>query len=498
MWNVKKNLTVTITTCAFTILICSGTTNSGEPKAAELVQAVRASENWIHEIDSLYIRIETQLTRTPEVIAAKTTELKQQYPDLAIDSNQFPELKSVSTGILEFAIDKTRVRSLSEEHNSRRKLKIWDGKQLMSHDASFLDGQEQYSLARTPQGCFQDMLAYETSWPRAQPHSFSWDIRDVDELMNYYGHAEDSSIAGRCNYRGINCYILDVPPRGIPGLVVVQSYPGCETCSQRRHYGLAGEAVDLAGQSFRWYVGLKDRKMYGLLWLSNNKPRIEYWMSDYKEVRPGCWLPMTQGCEVYRKDDTGKPCIETQSNLKIDDARINESLPDELFRMEIKEGAMVADSRSGRTITYAYKSEPPDLIGKALPECENIDAGLVHEQAKNSRMLICFWDMQQRPSRYCLKKLAEQADNLTDKGITVLCVHASDIDGERLNEWMRDYNIPFAVKTIGQDAEKTRFTYGVKSLPWLILTDKEHIVREEGFALDELEEKVRENRNVQE
>ena len=479
-----------ILTCTFVISFCTAATVNNEPKAAELVQAVRASENWIHEIDSLYMRIETTLTRTPEAIAAKTTELKQQYPDMTVDLNQFPELKPVSTGILEYALDKTRVRSLSEEHNSRRKLTIWDGKQLMVHEESFPEGTEQHSLGPAPQGSFQDMLAYETSWPKAQPHSFWWDIRDVDELMSYYGHAEDASMAGRYNYRCVDCYILDVPPRGIPGLVTVQSYPGCEQASDRRQYGLAGEAVDLAGQSFRWFVGVKDHKLYGLVWLSNNKPRIEYWMSDYKEVGPGCWLPMTQGCEVYRKDNTGRPCVETHSDLKIVDARINESLPDKLFRMEIKEGAMVADSRSGRTITYTYKPEPPNLVGKTLPECDDLGAGLPSEQAKDGRMLVCFWDIQQRPSRHYMKSLAEKAGNLADKGITVLCVHASEVGEEALNEWMRDYNVPFNAKTIAHDVEKIRFAWGVKSLPWLILTDRKHIVEATGFSLTELDERI--------
>jgi len=491
MWNVKKFIAVLIITCAFTILICSGAIASSEPKAAELVQAVRANENWIHEIDTLYIRIETKLTRTPETIAAKTTELKQQYPDMAIVPTQFPELKPVSTGILEFAIDKTRIRSLSEERDNRRQVKIWDGKQLMVQNVSFLEKQEQYSLGRAPQGSFQDMLAYETSWPRAQPHSFWWDIRDVDELMSYYGHAEDSSIAGRSKYRCVDCYILDVPPRGIPGLVTVQSYPGCEQSSDRRQYGLAGEAVDLAGQSFRWYVGVMDHKLYGLLWLSNNKPRIEYWMSDYKEIRPGCWLPMAQGCEVYRKDNTGKYRVETHSDLKIVNARINEHLPDELFRMDIKEGAIVTDSRSGRTITYAYKPPPPDLVGKTLPESADFVAGLVPGQAKDGKLLVCFWDMQQRPSRHYLKNLAEKAGNYADKGVTVLCVHAGEVNEETLNEWMREYNIPFATKTITQDAEKTRFAWGVKSLPWLILTDQKHIVKASGFSLAELDDNIK-------
>jgi hypothetical protein len=490
MWNVKRLTAVLILACAVIVSTTSGVKGKSEPEAAELVQAVRASENWLHDIDSLYIRIETKLTRTPEAVAAKTTELKQQYPDLAVDSKQFPQLKPVSMGVLEFAIDKARVRSLSEEFNSRRKLRIWDGKQLIVCDETLPGGPQLYTLSRAPQGSFQDMLAYETSWPRAQPHSFWWDYRDVEELMNYYGHAEDSCIAGRRCYRGTDCYVLDMPPRGIPGLVTVQSYPGCEQSNDRRNYGLAGEAVDLAGQSFRWYVGVKDHKLHGLVWLSGNKPRIEYWMSDYKDVRPGYWLPMRQGCEVYRKDNSGTPCIETHSDLKVVDARINEPLPDELFRMQIKEGATVTDSRSGRTITYTYEPEPPNLVGKALPESDDASAGLVPNQVKDSRMLVCFWDMQQRPSRHCLESLAEKAGNFADRGISVLCVHASKVDEQALNKWMKDYNVPFAAKTITRDVEKTCFAWGVKSLPWLILTDRNHIIVSEGFQLGDLDRQL--------
>ncbi len=487
MRNLKYFQKVIVLTCAL-CAVCSAAMG-GESTAAEFVQAVRATENWIHDVESLYIRIETKLTRTPEVIADKTTELKQQYPDMTPGPAQFPELKPVSTGILEYAIDNTRVRSLSEEHGSRRQVKIWDGKQLMVHDASLIEGPEQYSLGRTPQGAFQDMLAYETSWPRAQPHSFWWDVRDIDTLMSYYGHAEDSSIAGRCKYRCVDCYVLDVPPRGIPALVTVQTYPGCEQSSDRRQYGLAGEAVDLAGQSFRWYVGVKDNRLYGLVWLSNNHPRIEYWMSDYKEIAPGCWLPMTQGCKVYRKDNSGKYRLETHSDLKIVNAQINEPLPEKLFRMDIKEGAKVIDSRFGRTVTYSYKPDPPDLVGKALPESADISAGMPGKN-NDGKVLVCFWDMQQRPSRHCMKSLAQKADNLAHKGVTVLCVHASEIEEEALAEWMRNYNIPFAAKKINRDAEKTRFAWGVKSLPWLILADQEHIVEANGFSLAELEEKI--------
>jgi hypothetical protein len=43
------------------------------------------------------------------------------------------------------------------------------------------------------------------------------------------------------------------------------------------------------------------------------------------------------------------------------------------------------------------------------------------------------------------------------------------------------------------DVEKTRFMWGVKSLPWLIRTDEQHIVVTEGFGIDELGDKFKQN-----
>jgi hypothetical protein len=280
-----------------------------------------------------------------------------------------------------------------------------------------------------------------------------------------------------------------VRPKGIPGLVIVQSYPGCKTC-QRRQYGLIGEARGLAGQSYRWYVGVKDRRLYGLTWLSNNKPRVEYWVADYKEVRPGCWLPMTQGCDAYVTDNSGQTCVDVRTVLKVVDARVNEKLADELFRMQFKEGVKVVDSRRGRTVTYAYAPDPPDLTGKALPEFADIGVSFAPEQARDRRVLVCFWDVQQRPSRHYIAKLAEKAGFLADKGITVLCVHASRGEAKTVDDWVKEFNIPFPAVPMAADPEKARLAWGVKSLPWLILTNREHIVEANGFSLVDLDERI--------
>jgi len=43
---------------------------------------------------------------------------------------------------------------------------------------------------------------------------------------------------------------------------------------------------------------------------------------------------------------------------------------------------------------------------------------------------------------------------------------------------------------IQDNAEKTKFDWGVKSLPWLLLTDGKHIVQAEGFSINELYERI--------
>jgi len=71
-------------------------------------------------------------------------------------------------------------------------------------------------------------------------------------------------------------------------------------------------------------------------------------------------------------------------------------------------------------------------------------------------------------------------------------VQASKIDQQVLNQQVKKYNIPFLVGMVRGDAEKARFAWGVKSLPWLILTDSKHIVRACGFPVAELDRKIQE------
>jgi hypothetical protein len=88
-------------------------------------------------------------------------------------------------------------------------------------------------------------------------------------------------------------------------------------------------------------------------------------------------------------------------------------------------------------------------------------------------------------------QLAKRTDQLKQKGIAVVAVQASQVSENELSGWINKYNIPFPVGMVQGDVEKSRFAWGVRSLPWLILTDHKGIVTAEGFSLAELSEKIK-------
>ena len=138
------------------------------------------------------------------------------------------------------------------------------------------------------------------------------------------------------------------------------------------------------------------------------------------------------------------------------------------------------------------------LNGKPLPDLKDLKIEIPVDDSDSKMILVCFWDMEQRPSRNCIRQLAKQAEQLKQKGIIIVAVQASKVDENTLNDWVKKYKIPFPVGIVQGDDEKTRFAWGVRSLPWLILTDKEYVVRREGFGLEELAGKIKDINDAEE
>ena len=168
--------------------------------------------------------------------------------------------------------------------------------------------------------------------------------------------------------------------------------------------------------------------------------------------------------------------------------------PESLFGRKTANGGdkdikiIVSALNSGRPVPR----QPPSLINKSLPAFENIDVNISAEQLKDKRILICFWDMDQRPSRNCVQELNKKADELKQKNIEVIIIHVTNTDMKSLNDWIKEYNISFILGMIKGNEEQTKFNWGVKALPWLILTDKNGYVQAEGIDLAKLDEILQE------
>lgn len=427
-----------------------------EPNAADLVREIRAGEDWLHRIDSLRIRARSVWRHPPESIAAYAAQRRKRDPNWAPNPEHDEYLRPSFTDTLEYIVDfrQKRLRSVADTPHREYLLRIWDANQLTQY-VRLADGYEQYDLESTThkfQGLFDHM-----SWPRAQGHSFWWDTRDMERFADYFGAAADFRLAGRADYRGVPCHVLERTLRGEPT------------------------------HSHRWYVGTDDHLLYGRREYYGGQCRVEHWTLDYRTVAPGCRMPMTQGYILTGYDpDKNETYTSLHRDLKVVEVRVNENLPDALFRMEFVEGLYVVDSRSGRTVVSKYVATPPSLVGRLLPDT----ASLGIDPAAGRRILLCFVDLNQRPSRHCLTQLAAVHEQLHERGVMVAAVDVSEMDRESLSRRGREQKIPFALGKADADLRQMRQTWGIRSLPWLILADAEHIVRAEGFAVRELDQKV--------
>jgi hypothetical protein len=169
---------------------------------------------------------------------------------------------------------------------------------------------------------------------------------------------------------------------------------------------------------------------------------------------------------------------------------VNQGLTDKDFDIKFPVGTKVTNEITGFNYVQA-EVEVQSLVGKSLPDIYNLRLKLNKGEIENKKILMCFFDMEQRPSRNCITQLSKREQELKAKDIVIVAVQASKVEQSVLDEWIKDQNIPFSVGMIESDQENTRFDWGVKSLPWLILTDKKHAVTAEGFLLSELDEKIK-------
>ncbi len=141
------------------------------------------------------------------------------------------------------------------------------------------------------------------------------------------------------------------------------------------------------------------------------------------------------------------------------------------------------DLRDPAVLRYDSAGLRPTTVNSELPPLDQIGHAAEIERTEGKRLLVCLFDMDQRPSRNCLLELNRRAESLFKHGIVVLGVQATETEADTLTEWAKQKGIGFPMGRIAAPEDRIRFAWGAKALPWLILTDDQHVVVAQSGAL---------------
>ncbi len=315
-----------------------------------------------------------------------------------------------------------------------------------------------------------------------------WYIPRISNV-NIFPSKEDATRLRRENkllgYQSINGTalkkaVLDIAKNGLDCTVTNETIDKDECLLLE--YNLSNERV--------WKIWVVPSKGHCIKKMQSMSKGLLYseFITTLKEYPPGIWWLDS----VKSRDSLGGR-LNYEENVFVDSLTFNEPIDPNIFTLagtNIPHGTRVHDRITGKSYYHVNLPVTPSLIGRPLPEFDNIKIESFSEGTREKMLLVCFIDMQQRPSRNCLLQLSQRVQEFKDKSIILVAVQASKVERAKLDELLQNNQIAFPVGLLEGDSEIISFDWGVRSLPWLILTDKQHIVRAEGFNINEINKKI--------
>jgi hypothetical protein len=155
-----------------------------------------------------------------------------------------------------------------------------------------------------------------------------------------------------------------------------------------------------------------------------------------------------------------------------------------------KEPKVVAD-KQGHLLKYEPDKGILPVV-KTLPRFKMFDLKFEPDETKDKMILLCFFDIKQA-SQECAFSLVERASDLAEKDVLVILVDATGREKKQIDDWIKRHSIKVGVGRLHKKLhEEIRQAWGIETLPRLVLTDRNHVIVAEGFALEELEGKIKE------
>jgi uncharacterized GH25 family protein len=258
----------------------------------------------------------------------------------------------------------------------------------------------------------------------------------------------------------------------------------CILMVNAKGYGSANKNLSEAADTNRvelepFVLQVADRKLAGQVVDAEGKPVARANIHMYGQGQPNDYT-RTDAQGRFKFDAVCEGSIQVSANAQ----RAYGST-----RAQAGDTNVVVTLGTRESYTVSEAPQRPSLKGKPLPDLAALDLGADAVPA-GKPVLLCLFDIEQRPSRRFARTLAEQHDALKQKGLTVIGLQAAVTPAESLKEWKQANPLPFPLGRIAEKSDKTKWVAEVDSLPWLILTDGQGRVAAEGFALDELEAKL--------
>jgi len=250
-------------------------------------------------------------------------------------------------------------------------------------------------------------------------------------------------------------------------------------------------------------------------------PLAEDYLEEYREVAPGFWFPMKQGYAVYGAE-SGKPYVKMRRDFSCMEVKLNTSLRDELFTMELRDGVQVNDWVHDPPLFYKYKKDRTEEQWKAIVEKHEREQAEGREQRAKQDLLIGkpaarfpdsiwlnskplswrtlrgkvvildFWSEWCGPCRNDLPVMRTLHANREEHGLVVIGVHTPGSGIDRIRKIVADLDLGYPVivdapaPSGASGLGKMSSSFHVRAIPYAIVVDTQGKVAGHGTLLEML------------